>query len=102
MGLLLASLVMLAYDAYYWLIIVEVILSWIPRRHGEAAWLSSARDFVQAATEPYLGLFRRIIPIVGSGGVGLDLSPLIGLLVLWLLRPFVSNLVFRIFSLVLP
>jgi uncharacterized protein YggT (Ycf19 family) len=32
--------------------------------------------------EPYIGLFRKIVPTVGAGGVGLDLSPLVAILVL--------------------
>lgn len=102
MAAVIAGLVGRALEVYYWIIIVEVILSWVPRRHGEPRWLMAVREFVDAVTEPYLGLFRRFIPVLGAGGVGIDLSPLVGLLVLGFLRPFIVELVFRIFSLVLP
>lgn len=102
MAAVIAGLVGRALEIYYWIIIVEVILSWVPRRHGEPRWLMAVREFVDAVTEPYLGLFRRFIPVIGAGGVGIDLSPLVGLLVLGFLRPFLVRLVFEILSLVLP
>ena len=33
-------------------------------------------------TDPYLRLFRRIIPPLGGGGFALDLSPIIAIIVL--------------------
>jgi len=37
---------------------------------------------VYAITEPVLGPIRRVMPSVGFGGMGLDLSPIIVLLIL--------------------
>jgi uncharacterized protein YggT (Ycf19 family) len=33
-------------------------------------------------TEPYVGLFRRLLPVTRIGGVGIDWSSLVALLVL--------------------
>jgi YggT family protein len=33
-------------------------------------------------TDPYLRLFRRVIPPLGGGGFALDLSPIIAIIVL--------------------
>lgn len=73
------TLVDAAFTVYFWLIIAHVIFSWIPVRQ---MWLLDLRDFVYSLTEPYLGLFRRFIPIISFGGGGLDISPLVGLIVL--------------------
>jgi hypothetical protein len=38
---------------------------------------------LDAVTEPYLRLFRRLLPTARIGSVGLDLSALVGLVVLF-------------------
>ena len=63
------------------MILIRVLLSWIPRIPYNRT-LSALLQFVHDVTEPYLGLFRRLIPPVGGSGFGIDLSPLIGLIVL--------------------
>ena len=39
-------------------------------------------DFIHEVTDPYLNVFRRILPPVGGGGFALDLSPIIAIFVL--------------------
>jgi YggT family protein len=46
-------------------------------------------DFINDVTNPYLNLFRRFIPPLGGGGFALDLSPILGLIVLGLVRGLV-------------
>ena len=46
-------------------------------------WLRAVLDFVTETTNPYLNLFRRFLPPVGGGGFALDLSPMVGLIVLF-------------------
>lgn len=75
-----------AFTVYFWLIIAHVIFSWIPVRQ---LWLMDLRDFVDRLVEPYLSVFRRFIPIVSVGGGGLDISPIVAIIVL----QFVQRLV---------
>jgi YggT family protein len=77
---------------YIVLILIRVLISWIPRMPYNPA-LRRALDFVTETTDPYLNLFRRIIPPLGAGGLGLDLSPMIGLIVLFVLRGVVVALI---------
>ena len=49
-------------------------------------------DFITETTNPYLNLFRRFIPPLG-GGFALDLSPMIGMIVLLVLRGLVVALI---------
>lgn len=53
----------------------RVICSWFPITPGSA--LASIYGVLYTVTEPVLGPIRRLIPPVGMGGMGLDLSPLI-------------------------
>jgi YggT family protein len=61
--------------AYSYLIFARVIVSWFPISPGSG--LASVYSFLYSATEPILGPIRRIIPPLGMGGMGLDLSPLV-------------------------
>jgi uncharacterized protein YggT (Ycf19 family) len=45
------------------------------------------RNFLHDTVEPYLRLFRRLIPPFG----GLDLSPMLGIIVLYLIHAIAIN-----------
>lgn len=77
---------------YIILILIRVLMSWIPRMPYNPA-LRTVLDFVVETTDPYLNIFRRIIPPIGGGGFGLDLSPMIGIIVLFVLRELVVALI---------
>ena len=49
--------------------------------------------FVSDVTDPYLNLFRRILPPVRIGGGALDLSPIVATFVLIILSSIVANLI---------
>src|SRR5438045_360890 len=70
-------------EAYLVVIFVRVILSWFPISPGSA--MASIYNIVYNVTEPVLGPIRRVMPSVGFGGMGLDLSPIILLLGLQLI-----------------
>ena len=73
---------------YIILIFVRILLSWIPRIPYNPI-LSAVIGFVTDVTDPYLRLFRRVIPPVGGGGFALDLSPIIGVFVLIIARAII-------------
>lgn len=77
---------------YIILILVRVLMSWIPRMPYNPT-LRAVLDFITETTDPYLNLFRRVIPPIGGGGFGLDLSPMIGIVVLVILRGLVVALI---------
>lgn len=77
---------------YIILILIRVLLSWIPRMPYNPT-LRAVLDFITETTDPYLNLFRRLIPPIGGGGFGLDLSPMIGIIVLVILRSVVVALI---------
>jgi YggT family protein len=73
---------------YLILLFARILLSWIPRMPYNPA-LSAVVNFIHQVTDPYLNLFRRILPPVGGGGFALDLSPIIAIFVLYILRAIV-------------
>ncbi|HEX5712614.1 MAG TPA: YggT family protein [Solirubrobacterales bacterium] len=77
---------------YIALIFINVLISYVPRMPYSPA-LRAVLDFVKGSTDPYLNLFRRFLPPVGGGGFALDLSPIIGIIVLFVLQTVVVGLV---------
>jgi len=88
----IADYVAALFLVYIILILIRILISWIPRMPYNPT-LRAALDFVSQTTDPYLNLFRRILPPIGSGGFGLDLSPMIGIVVLYILRAVVVGLI---------
>jgi YggT family protein len=52
-----------------------------------ARWSDVVMNFLRDVSEPYLRLFRRIIPPLGA----FDLSPMIAIIVLYILRTILVN-----------
>ncbi|MFL5901197.1 MAG: YggT family protein [Solirubrobacterales bacterium] len=77
---------------YIILILINVLISWVPRMPYNRA-LRATLDFVKETTDPYLNLFRRFLPPLGGGGMALDLSPMLGVILLFVLRALVVGLI---------
>lgn len=77
---------------YTIIIIIRIILSWIPRLPYNR-WLSAGVKFVTDVTDPYLNLFRRVLPPVRLGPGALDLSPMVALFVLIIVSSIVARLI---------
>src|SRR5690349_1008304 len=71
---------------YTLVIFVYILTSWV--RLPYSPWLNRIQRFLHDVSEPYLRLFRRVLPSMGP----LDLSPWIATIVLWV----VSGLLMRI------
>jgi YggT family protein len=65
-------------------------MSWIPRI-PRSATLRPVLDFITDTTDPYLNLFRRFLPPLGAGGMAIDLSPMLGIVVLFVLQALIVN-----------
>ena len=77
---------------YLVLIFIRILMSWIPRMPYNR-YLSAILKFVSDVTDPYLNLFRRILPPVRLGGAGLDLSPIVATFVLIIVSQIVVSLI---------
>ena len=70
---------------FIWLLIAQAVLSWlvafgVVNRYNRA--VATIGDFLWRVTEPLLRPIRRVLPDLG----GIDISPVILILLLWFLR----------------
>ena len=77
-------------DIYKWVLIAAAVLSWliafdVLNTRSRAVYMIA--DFLNRVTEPVLRPIRRIMPNLG----GVDVSPIIALLLVW----FVQDLIVR-------
>lgn len=85
------KVVLIAVDLYMWVVIIGVILSWLVAFNvinTSNKFVYMVGDFCYRATEPLLGPIRRRLPNLG----GLDISPLVLILGLILVKEFVIRL----------
>jgi|SRR5215204_347803 YggT family protein len=77
----------------YTLLIIAYILSSLFFAFGGrvpySRWFSALLGFLRDVCEPYLSIFRRFIPPLGP----LDLSPIIGIIVLNIVGGIIVNLI---------
>ena len=88
----IADYVSALFIVYLILIFARILMSWIPRMPYNP-WLRAVVDFVHETTDPYLNLFRRVIPPVGGGSFALDLSPILAIFVLLIAQTVVVGLI---------
>ena len=75
---------------YIVLILIRVLMSWFTRI-PYYPWLDATLNFVREVTDPYLNLFRRFIPLLRIGPGAIDLSPIVAIIVLSIVRTLVVN-----------
>ena len=75
---------------YTLLILAYVISSWVSMPYSP--WLNRIQRFLYDVCEPYLRLFRRILPTFGP----LDLSPIVAVGALYLLLYVVDTILNRL------
>jgi YggT family protein len=77
---------------YLVLIFIRIIMSWIPRIPYNR-FLAGFLKFVSDVTDPYLNIFRRILPPVRLGPGALDLSPIVATFLLIILSSIVTGII---------
>ena len=77
---------------YVILIFIRILISWLPRVPYSRP-LDMFLTFVRDVVDPYLNLFRRVIPMARLGPAAIDLSPIVGTIVLWVLGSIAANLI---------
>jgi len=75
---------------YALLILLYILTSWI--RLPYSPWLNRIQRFLYDVCEPYLRLFRRILPTLGP----LDLSPVVAVAFLYLIRAVIDSVLDRV------
>jgi len=82
----LYSLIVKLFDIYVLLIVIWCVMSWIPRGNS---MVDSIREALGMLVEPWLNLFRRIIPSFG----GIDFSPIVAIFALELLERLIVAII---------
>ncbi|MGZ4106149.1 MAG: YggT family protein [Tumebacillaceae bacterium] len=74
-GYQLLNLIITLMHFYSYVLIARILMSWVPdiqrTRFGQ---------ILVRLTEPYLGLFRRFIPMIPLGGSYLDISSIVAII----------------------
>lgn len=80
------DMVIAFFDILLILIIIRIILSWFPINPYGNPTLMNIIQFLKNLPEPFLAPFRSIIPPLRMGAGYLDLSPIIAIFVLRIIR----------------
>ena len=85
-------LILTVLDIYFWIIIATVIISWLVAFNvinGANPYVRQVVFALRRLTEPLLGPIRRFLPDLG----GIDISPIILLLLIFFVRQFLITTV---------
>ena len=80
------------FTVYIVLIFANILISYVPRMPYNPT-LRAVLDFIKDSTDPYLNFFRRFLPPIGGSSFALDLSPILGLIVLFVLQTVIVSLI---------
>ncbi len=87
----LLQLISLAFEVYTWLLLARILLSWFP-----VDPYNPLVRFIARVTDPFLNIFRGLVPPVG--GV-LDISPILAFFALRILRSLVMGVLWQVIRL---
>jgi YggT family protein len=86
--IVVANVIDIGLIIYMWIVIIRALISWVsPDPYNPIV------RFLYRITEPVLRPVRAILPI---GGIGIDFSPLIVILVIYFLRIFLVRILFQL------
>jgi len=86
----IANYVSALFTVYILLIFVYILVNLLfsfGMKTPYSRWTDAILTFLRDVCEPYLRLFRRFIPPIGM----LDLSPMVGIIVLYFVRTLIVN-----------
>ena len=69
---------------YYYLLIIRILLTWFPG----IDWNNSVLSALTSITDPYLNIFRGVIPPIG----GFDISSLVALILFQVIQGFIPGI----------
>jgi YggT family protein len=87
------DIVLIVLDLYVWLLIASAILSWLIAFsvvNTRNQFVSSVAEFLYRITEPLLAPIRSVMPNFG----GLDISPIILILIIMLIQRVISYYIY--------
>ena len=91
----LLSIINYIIGIYIWVVIAQVIMSWLVNFNVINAnnnFIILFMQFLYRFTEPLLSLIRRVLPVMG----GIDFSPVVLILIMWFLQGVILQLKLKI------
>ncbi len=73
---------------YIWVLIISALLSWFPQSSSQGAMATTQRVLAKL-TEPVLRPLRQIVPRPRIGGVSVDFSVLVAVIMLEVINGFI-------------
>jgi YggT family protein len=89
--IVLLNIVQAILSVYWYLLVATAVISWIPDLAE-----TQLGQLLTRLTDPYLRLFRRFIPGVPLGGVVLDLSFIVALVVYYFVEQGAMTVLFSL------
>ncbi len=86
----------MALDIYTWIVIASAVFSWLYAFNvvnSSNRFVASVGDFLYKTTEPVLRPIRNVLPNLG----GIDISPIILLLIIFFIRQFMWTTLLPLF-----
>ena len=84
-------------DIYWYLVIIQAVISWLIAFNVINTYsrpVALVLDFLYRITEPMLRPIRQFLPSIG----GLDISPVILLLIIWLVEMELTHFAFYLYA----
>jgi len=84
-------------DIYWYLVIIQAVISWLIAFNVINTYsrpVAMVLDFLYRITEPVLRPIRQFVPTIG----GLDVSPVILLLIIWLIEMELTHLAIYLYA----
>jgi len=88
------KVLIVALDIYQWIVIINVVVSWLVSFNvinTSNQFVAMIMDFTYRATEPVYRRIRNVLPNMG----GIDLSPIVVLLAIFLIQGILSDFMHR-------
>jgi YggT family protein len=93
----LIQILIIALNIYVWMVIASAILSWLVHFgviNTRNQFVSMIGEFLWRVTEPALRPIRRFMPNLG----GIDISPIILILVIYFVQMVLQNILISLYS----
>ncbi|MCF8482141.1 MAG: YggT family protein [Rhodospirillum sp.] len=90
----LVQIILMAINIYVWMLIASAVLSWLVTFNvinTSNRFVYMVGDFLHRITEPALRPIRRVLPDLG----GIDISPIILILLLYFVQNVLAQLLMR-------
>lgn len=84
------------FTVYVILIFTRIVISWVVTFRGSLPYnpiLRAVTTFIEQSVDPYLNFFRRFLPPIGGSKMALDLSPIVGVILLLILQGIVVGII---------